>query len=76
MIGAFFCSKEHLYNKYPYTRKSVFLLPIAYLHRGIDAVIKLRNGKVRTFVLNTESEKQYSDVTQRRSKLFEDLGIL
>lgn len=76
MISAFFCSKKHLYSKYPYSQKSVFLLPIAYFHRGIDSVIKLKTGKVKPFVLDTESEKQYSDVTQRRSKLFEDLGIL
>lgn len=76
MMSAYFCAKEHLYSKYPYAQKSAFLLPIAYLHRGVDSVIKLKTKKVRIFVLNTESEKQYSDVTQRRSKLFEDLGIL
>lgn len=76
IISAFFCSKEHLYSKYPYARTSVFLLPIAYLHRGIDSVKKLQNGEIRAFVLNIESEKQFSDITQRRSKLFEDLGIL
>lgn len=76
MIGAFFCAKEHLYSKYPYARKSKFLLPIAYLHRGVDSVIKLKSGKVRPLVLNTEAEKQYSAITQRRSNLFEDLGIL
>ena len=76
MIGTFFCSKEHLYSQYPYSRKSVVFLPLAYLHRGIDSVAKIRRGQVRTLVLNTESEKQYSEITQRRSKLFEDLGIL
>lgn len=73
---ALFCSKEHLYSKYPYARKTVFLLPIAYLHRFVDALIKLKTGKVKAFILNTESERHFSDITQRRSKLFEDLGIL
>lgn len=76
MISAFFCARDELYKRYPFCRKSVFLLPLAYVRRGFDSVVKLKSGKVRPFVLNTELEKQYSDVTQRRSKLFEDLGIL
>lgn len=76
MIGTFFCSRQHLYSKYPYSRKSVIFLPLAYLHRGIDSTIKMKKGQVRTFVLDTESEKQRSKITQRRSKLLEDLGIL
>lgn len=76
MISAFFCDRNEMYNRYPFCRKSVFLLPLAYVCRGIDSLVKLKSGEVRPFVLNTESEKQYSDVTQRRSKLFEDLGIL
>lgn len=76
MLGAFFCSRQHLYSKYPYSQKSAILLPLAYLHRGIDSVIKMKKGQVKTFVLNTESERQHSEITQRRSKLLEDLGIL
>lgn len=76
MISAFFCTRDELYNRYPFCRKSVFLLPLAYIRRGIDAVAKLKSGKVRSFVLNTESEKQYSEITQRRSRLFEDLGMM
>lgn len=76
MISAFFCTRDELYNRYSFCRKSVLLLPLAYFCRGIDSVSKLKSGKVRLFVLNTESEKRYSDITKRRSRLFEDLGIL
>lgn len=76
LLKAFYCSKEYLNNRYMYTRKSVFLLPIAYLHRGINAILKLMNGKIRLFELDTETGKKYNEITQRRSALLKDLGIL
>ena len=76
LLRAFYCSKEYLNNRYMYTRKSVFLLPIAYLHRGINAILKLMNGKIRLFELDTETGKKYNEITQRWSALLKDLGIL
>ena len=43
---------------------------------AIDAILKLMNGKIRLFELDTETGKKYNEITQRRSALLKDLGIL
>lgn len=76
IIKAFICSKEHLATKYPYAKKNAFFLTIAFFHRIFDGIMKLRSGKIRPFVLNVELHGKHTEVTQRRKKLFEELGIL
>lgn len=76
LLKELFCSKEYLCQKYKYAQKSFILLPVAYLHRGINAIVKLTDGKIRLFVLDAEVETEYNEITQRRSTLLKDLGIL
>lgn len=69
-----FCPRKHLIQRFPYANRSVFLIPVAYVHRSFRGLRKLYRGKMRPIIV--DSDIKVSGISERRIELFERLGIL
>ena len=74
-IKQLFPSKRNLYVSFPYAKKSILLLPVAWLHRlvvkGIPHVLK---GRLLSYTVDGETD--LNDIAKERVKLFRQLKII
>lgn len=75
-LGSMFCSKEHLYIKYSYAKKSRIWLIVGYLHRAVDGFLNFAKGNIKPIALDTNNMNSESQVIQRRIDYLKKIGLM
>ena len=72
-----FLSRERISIRYPYVKKRVLLLPIAWIHRLFDFAICLLKGKKKLEDYKTfENKNEQSDFVQKKMSLIRELDMI
>jgi hypothetical protein len=76
LIGSFFPNRYTMLKRYPYLKRSSLLLPVAWVHRYIDIVIRIITRKKTLSSCFGHSPSMYKQVVNKRMELIKDLDML